>query len=151
MQTTANPTPQAIYPALPYKRPVKYVAAPKRMIIAIRTTMVPLPPSIRSIVPTPTGCTIAIVHLPFISIRCPAGPRHKRKLSAYERGQKPAGPTGLTARSVPRHLSRLPLAYHLRIVPESGFRFTRKNAEIKHSKQMAGAFLLINMLSKQVT
>ncbi|MGH6821212.1 MAG: hypothetical protein ACREDU_10170, partial [Methylocella sp.] len=62
-----------------------------------------------------------------------------------------AGPTGLKARGVPRHLPRLPPAYHRRIVPESGFRFSGKNDEITHSQQTAGTSLLTNILNKQMT
>src|ERR1700730_12721657 len=104
MQVSTNPAAQAIYPTLPYKRPVKYVAPAKRMIIAISTTRVPPPPSIRSIEPVPIGCTIAIVYLPFSSqFGVRPGLRHERNLSAYEPTQLTADrPSRAQARGVPR-------------------------------------------------
>jgi len=55
----------AIWPILPYKLPVKYAAAPKTRISAIRIIALSVGPSVTPIL-LGVGCTMAIVYLPCI-------------------------------------------------------------------------------------
>jgi hypothetical protein len=66
-RTITNPAATAITPVLPYKRPVKYPAAPKRMITAIRITQLAPLTSVAFIAPVAAEVTTATVCLPLYS------------------------------------------------------------------------------------